>query len=86
MFVCSEDNVREHLTKVYSSLTAATLVAAIGAYVHAYTNLWSAGILSFLAGLGCLFTLYGIPPEDKNLTKRLGCLLGFAFTSGKLIS
>lgn len=75
-----EEPVREHLVYVYGTLALSSLVAAVGAYVHLYVM--SAGIMSALAGLGCLFALYSTPHETKNINLRMALFLGFSLSSG----
>lgn len=60
-----------------------TLAAAVGAYVHLYTSMLQAGLLSTFGAIA-LFVLLMATPDDngKNLHLRLGYLLGFTFLSG----
>lgn len=60
-----------------------TFLAAAGAYVTLFTNIMSAGIMSTLAAIGLLITLYCTPDNGKNRNIILGYLLGFAFFTGK---
>merc|ERR1711976_1069148 len=77
-----EKSVQEHLKKVYSSLAICTLVAALGAYVHLFTNFMQAGFLSALGALGLVIMLQMTPHTPENMNKRMGYLFGFAFLSG----
>lgn len=82
-FICfSEEPVRAHLKNVYACLTMSTIAAAAGAYVHMYTDLMSAGLLTVIAAVGFLFALMSTPDNGKNRQMRVGFLLGFAFFSG----
>ena len=76
--------MRAHLKNVYASLSLSLLSAALGSYVHLYTNLLrGGGILYALLGLGLAMGLHFTPDNGKNRGKRMGMLLGFAFLSGK---
>lgn len=76
-----EPSVRYHLVKVYSCLTATTLCAAIGAFVHLF-GIWEAGLLSALGSLGLVLLLSTTVDNSKNFYTRLGMLLGFGMLSG----
>ncbi|XP_015513634.1 probable Bax inhibitor 1 [Neodiprion pinetum] len=77
-----EAPVRQHLKNVYGCLSLSTVSAAVGAYIHMYTGILEAGLLTTLGALGLLFALISTPDNDKNQKLRLGYLLGFAFLSG----
>ncbi|XP_054258485.1 probable Bax inhibitor 1 [Macrosteles quadrilineatus] len=77
-----EEPVRTHLKNVYACLTMSTVAAAVGAYVHMYTEILSAGLLTVIAAVGLLFALMSTPDNGKNRQMRVGFLLGFAFFSG----
>lgn len=77
-----EPPVKNHLKQVYSTLALATLVAAIGSYVHIFTDLASGGTLASLGALGFGLTLTLTPDNGKNSQKRLNLLLGFAGCTG----
>ncbi|XP_049956066.1 probable Bax inhibitor 1 [Schistocerca serialis cubense] len=77
-----EAPVRQHLQNVYACLTFSTAAAALGAYIHIYTEVFTAGFLSALGAVGLLMLLMGTPYNGKNMQLRLGYLLGFAFFSG----
>lgn len=77
-----EAPVRQHLKNVYGCLSLSTVSAAAGAYVHMYTYLLQAGLLSTLGALGLIFALVCTPDNGKNRSLRLGYLLGFAFLTG----
>lgn len=76
-----EPDVRYHLVKVYSCLTATTLCAAVGAFVHLF-GIWEAGLLSALGSLGLVLLLSTTVDNSKNFYTRLGMLLGFGLLSG----
>jgi hypothetical protein len=80
--VCREKPVRDHLKNVYGCLTLSTISAGVGAYIHMYTELLSAGLLTILGSLGCLIALMATPGNDKNIGLRMGYLLGFSFFAG----
>jgi len=77
-----EEPVRAHLKNVYACLTMSTVAAAVGAYVHMFTELLSAGLLTAVAAIGLLLALVATPDNGKNRQMRVGFLLGFAFFSG----
>lgn len=77
-----EAPVRQHLKNVYGCLSLSTVTAATGAYVHMYTYLLQAGLLSTFGALGLIFALVCTPDNGKNRSLRLGYLLGFAFLTG----
>ncbi|XP_011700230.1 PREDICTED: bax inhibitor 1 [Wasmannia auropunctata] len=74
--------VRQHLKNVYCCLSLSTVSAAVGAYVHMYTQFLQANLLTTLGTLGLLIALMTTPDNGKNQNLRLGYLLGFAFLSG----
>lgn len=76
--------MRQHLTNVYASLTLATGAAGVGAFIHIYTNLFSAGFVTMVAAMGLLLLLSATPFDGKNSQQRLIYLLGFAFFSGEM--
>lgn len=77
-----EAPVRQHLKNVYGCLSLSTVSAAVGAYVHMYTYLLQAGLLSTFGAVGLIFALVSTPDNGKNRSLRLGYLLGFAFLTG----
>ncbi|XP_017876783.1 bax inhibitor 1 [Ceratina calcarata] len=77
-----ESPVRQHLKNVYGCLSMSTLAAAAGAYVHMFTELLQANLLTSLGTVFLLLALVSTPDNAKNQKSRLGYLLGFAFLSG----
>ncbi|XP_069672021.1 probable Bax inhibitor 1 isoform X1 [Periplaneta americana] len=77
-----EEPVRQHLKNVYACLTMSTISAGVGAYIHIYTELLSAGLLTVIGSMGLLIALMATPDNGKNRKLRLGYLLGFAFFTG----
>lgn len=59
-----------------------TISAGVGAYIHIYTELLSAGLLTVIGSMGLLIALMATPDNGKNRKLRLGYLLGFAFFTG----
>lgn len=59
--------------------------AAVGAYIHMYTELLSAGLLTIIAATGFLIALMHTNDNGKNRKMRIGFLLGFAFCSGNFL-
>lgn len=74
--------VKAHLKNVYSSFAVCMLVAALGGFIHMYTNLLQASLLTVFASLGLLLLLMFTPHAPSNVTKRFMYLQGFAFFSG----
>lgn len=60
--------------------------AAIGGYMHVYTNILRGGVLSILGTLGFGIALFASKNESKNQNVRLAFLMAFAFCSGKLVT
>lgn len=85
MFLYREEPVRTHLKNVYACLTMSTMAAAAGAYIHMYTELLSAGLLTVIAATGFLIALMHTTDNGKNRKMRIGFLLGFAFCSGNFL-
>ncbi|KAF3422725.1 hypothetical protein E2986_13427 [Frieseomelitta varia] len=82
IYNCREPPVRQHLKNVYGCLSMSTLSATAGVYVHMYSELLQANLLTTLGTLGLLFALISTPDNGKNQKLRLSYLLGFAFFSG----
>ncbi|XP_043593960.1 probable Bax inhibitor 1 [Bombus pyrosoma] len=77
-----EPPVRQHLKNVYGCLSMSMLSAAAGVYIHMFSELLRANLLTTVGTLGLLFTLINTPDNGKNQKLRLSYLLGFAFFSG----
>lgn len=77
-----ETRVQKHLKKVYGTLSVSMLAAAAGAYVHLFTGIVSAGILTVLASIGMMLWLAATSHTKENEQKRLGIFIGFTFLSG----
>jgi FtsH-binding integral membrane protein len=78
-----EPHVRSHLKNVYATLTMSIMTAALGSYVHLYTNfLQGGGFLFSMLGVGLAIGLYAYPDNGKNRSTRFGMMLGFAFLTG----
>jgi hypothetical protein len=63
-------------------LALSAISAGVGAYIHIYTQLLSAGLLTMLGGLALGIGLIVTPDNGKNTQLRLGFLLGFSFFTG----
>lgn len=74
--------VRKHLKNVYGCLSLSTVSAAVGAYVHMYTQFLQASLLTTFGTIGLFFALLSTPDNGKNEKLRLGYLMGFTFLSG----
>lgn len=77
-----EPPVKQHLKQVYTTLATATFVAALGSYVHLYTDLMSGGILASLGAMGFALAITMTPDTGKNADKRYYYMLGFAGCTG----
>lgn len=82
LFLFSEQPVRTHLANVYACLTLSMVAAAVGAYVHLFTNFLSAGIFTALGATGLLLALMYTQDNGKNHSLRISFLAGFAFFTG----
>ncbi|KYM99983.1 putative Bax inhibitor 1 [Cyphomyrmex costatus] len=82
MIVFRNAPVRKHLKNVYGCLSLSTVSAAVGAYVHMYTQFLQANLLTSIGTLGFLIALMTTSDNGKNQKLRLGYLLGFAFLCG----
>ncbi|CAL5228639.1 g11806 [Coccomyxa viridis] len=76
--------VQKHLEKVYATLAAALVVAALGAYVQILTGL-SAGLVGVIGGVICMTALSVVQPTAYNISKRYGLLAGAAFCNGFVV-
>jgi len=74
--------IREHLSKVYSTIAVSVLVSAIGSYVELQTHL-IAGALAMLATIGLIVWLSGTPKDQ--VSKRCTLLLSIAFLQGAML-
>lgn len=77
-----EKPVRTHLVNVYACLTVSMIAAAIGAYVHLFTNFLSAGLFTTLGATGLLLALMYTQDNGKNRSLRISYLVGFTFFTG----
>ncbi|XP_060599498.1 bax inhibitor 1-like [Ruditapes philippinarum] len=77
-----ETRVQKHLKKVYGTLSISMFAAAAGAYVHLFTGLMSAGLLTALGSIGLMIWLAATSHTKENEQKRLGIFIGFTFLSG----
>jgi len=71
--------VRQHLTKVYSTLAIALFAAAAGSVIEIATG-WFSGFFSFVALFGLV--IWFAITEPANVPKRLSLMLAIAFTNG----
>jgi FtsH-binding integral membrane protein len=77
-----EKPLRTHLKNVYSCLALSLAAAAVGAYVHVFTDLLRSNILTTIGAVALLLVLYATPDNGRNEGMRFGYLMGFAFLSG----
>eukprot|EP00026_Physarum_polycephalum_P012429 Phypoly_transcript_12737.p1 GENE.Phypoly_transcript_12737~~Phypoly_transcript_12737.p1 ORF type:complete len:235 (+),score=25.45 Phypoly_transcript_12737:51-755(+) len=71
--------VRQHLTKVYTTLAASLLFAAVGSIVEIATHAF-AGFFSLIALIGLV--IWFAITNPAQVQKRLGLLFAIAFTQG----
>jgi len=77
-----DKGLQQHLKKVYSCLAIALFAAALGAYVHVFTDILRANFLCSFGAIVVLLLLYATPDNGRNEHLRLGYYVGFAFMSG----
>eukprot|EP00243_Klebsormidium_subtile_P004668 TRINITY_DN18816_c0_g1_i1.p1 TRINITY_DN18816_c0_g1~~TRINITY_DN18816_c0_g1_i1.p1 ORF type:complete len:255 (+),score=66.80 TRINITY_DN18816_c0_g1_i1:288-1052(+) len=79
-FNALSSGVQKHLQRVYLTLTAAVLVAALGVYAHTLLNL--GGTLTHLGFIGLTIWLTMTPATPAEEGKRMSLLMGAAFLQG----
>lgn len=72
-------DIQSHLSRVYATLTAGILVAAVGVYLHLLLNI--GGLLTTLGSLGVIVWI-GMDQDKNNLSKRLGMFAAFTLLQG----
>jgi FtsH-binding integral membrane protein len=77
-----EKPVKQHLKNVYGTMGLALLACAVGGYVHLFTSIMSAGLLSTFGSIGLLLWLLFTAPTAANCAKRFAMLMGFSFLTG----
>ncbi|XP_068238209.1 bax inhibitor 1-like [Palaemon carinicauda] len=77
-----EPPVRRHLKNVYATFTLATLAAAAGGYVHLFSSIVGAGLLTGIGAIGTLIWLLMTPYNGQNQLARLSLFGSFAFFTG----
>jgi FtsH-binding integral membrane protein len=77
-----EPPVKQHLKQVYTTLATATFIAAVGSYVHLFTDIMSGGIMASLGAMGFALAITMTPDTGKNADKRYYYMLGFAGCTG----
>jgi len=76
-----EKTVKSHLTKVYTTMGLALIACAVGSYIH-LINLFTAGLLTFIAMFAGVIALMGMAPTNENSGKRFAIMMGVAVTCG----
>ncbi|XP_041374023.1 bax inhibitor 1-like [Gigantopelta aegis] len=74
--------VKQHLKNVYSTLSIGMLTACVGAYVHLFTGIMQAGLLTALGSVGLMMWLMFTKHSKETQLKRLAIFSGFTFLSG----
>ncbi|KAK6166575.1 hypothetical protein SNE40_023232 [Patella caerulea] len=77
-----EGYVQKHLKNVYGCLGIGMLSAAVGAYIHVFTNLMQAGLLTAIGSIGLMIWLASIRHSKETQGKRMAIFCGFTFLSG----
>ncbi|XP_025085660.1 bax inhibitor 1-like [Pomacea canaliculata] len=77
-----ERPVQLHLQNVYATLGIGMLSAAVGAYVHLFTEILQAGLLTTIAAICLLIWLASTRHAKENLNMRMAIFTGFTFCSG----
>ena len=77
-----ERSVQTHLKKVYGTLSISMVAAGVGAYVHLFTGLMKAGLMTSLISLGLMIWLAATHHSKETEMKRLAILTGFTFFTG----
>ena len=67
--ICRSVPVQKHLEKVYATLAAALVVAALGVYVQIITGI-SAGLVGVIGSVICMTWLTAMQPTAYNVNKR----------------
>ena len=67
--LCRSVPVQKHLEKVYATLAAALVVAALGAYVQIITGI-SAGLVGVIGSVICMTWLTAMQPTAYNINQR----------------
>lgn len=83
-FAYREPPVRQHLKNVYGTLMMTCGAASVGVYVDMFTR-FQAGFISAIIGAVLMLMLIATPDNGKNTKQRLGYLLGFGLTSGRIL-
>ncbi|PVD39307.1 hypothetical protein C0Q70_01936 [Pomacea canaliculata] len=76
-----ERPVQLHLQNVYATLGIGMLSAAVGAYVHLFTEILQAGLLTTIAAICLLIWLASTRHAKENLNMRMAIFTGFTFCS-----
>jgi len=76
-------SVRQHLTKVYTTLAIALFAAAAGSIIEIATGLF-AGAFSFIALFGLI--IWFAITDPVNVSRRLSLMLAIAFANGVMIA
>jgi len=77
-----DKEVKSHLKNVYTTLAISLGLAAVGAYVHVFTDILKGNFLTSFGSIILLLLLYATPDNGSNEKMRFGYLLGFAGLTG----
>ncbi|CDW61306.1 Bax1-I domain containing protein [Trichuris trichiura] len=77
-----EKPVHAHLRRVYGSLSASMVAAAVGAFVRVPANIWKGTLWSLLLSIALLLLINGTQHTRENEKLRFCYLMRFAGLSG----
>lgn len=76
-----DKEVKNHLTRVYTSMGLALLACAAGSYIH-LAGIFTAGILTMIGCIAVVLGLLLVPPSPDNQGLRFGLLMTVGLLSG----
>jgi FtsH-binding integral membrane protein len=76
-----EKNVKNHLTKVYTTMGLALVACAVGSWIH-MAHIFSAGLLTGIGTIVAVIALLAMQPVPENSAKRFSLLMGIALMCG----
>uniref|UniRef100_A0A0K0FUT5 Bax inhibitor 1 (inferred by orthology to a human protein) n=1 Tax=Strongyloides venezuelensis TaxID=75913 RepID=A0A0K0FUT5_STRVS len=77
-----EKEVKDHLKKVYGTLSISMFTAAAGALFNIYFEMYNWQFLFALISFGTLIAISTVSNTLENESKRFGYLMAFTFSSG----
>jgi len=77
-----DKELKSHLKNVYTTLAISLGLAAVGAYIHVFTDILKGNFLTSFGSIILLLILYATPDNGSNEKLRFSYLLGFACLTG----